>query len=137
MLSRTVCNSSFSRAYGFPSLVAESVIQERDVCLYLYQGSVSFYSRTENSLTVVWVVLSEVTQVPSLHSNQLEILLLLSPPPVKEGWESLLKSFPHLLQVVSRKVEKITFPYWDCHTQNSTCRDAGISFHALAVKVYV
>lgn len=65
--------------------------------------SMSLYSRIENSFTVAWVVISEVTEVHSLHSNQLEILLLLSPPAVKEGWESILKSFPHPLQVVKRK----------------------------------
>lgn len=55
------------------------------------------------TFTVAWLVMSEVTEVHSLHSNQLKILLLLSPPAVKEGWESLLKSFPHILQAVNRK----------------------------------
>lgn len=98
-------------------------IDTKDLCLH------TVGLRT---LTVAWVVISEVTEVHSLHSNQLEILL--SPPVVRGEWESLLKSFPHLLQVISGKDH---FPYWDCHIQNSTSGDAGISFHALPLKVYV
>lgn len=71
------------------------------VCIYT--KDLCLHTLRLRTFPVAWVVISEVTEVHSLDSNQLEILLLLSNPAVKEGWESLLKSFPHLLQVVYRK----------------------------------
>lgn len=54
-----LCNSAFTTAYGCLSLVAEPVITGKG--LYLYQGTMSLYSRIENSFTVVLAVISEIT----------------------------------------------------------------------------
>lgn len=63
------------------------------------------------------------------------MLLPFLPPAGKGGWKVFLKPSPHLYRWPA---EKMTFHYRDksCHTQNFTCRDAGISFHAFPVKVY-
>lgn len=101
--SRTVCNCGFTRAYRFPNLVAESVTTGKG-CMFVFTPKIYVFILQDWELfhsSLGCYIWSYWSSQPTLQP--LEILLLLSPPAVKEGWESILKSFPHPLQVVKRK----------------------------------